>query len=373
MSNIMKKKILINGRFSSHHFAIRNVIYNIAKELSKKKEWDVYIILNKDSSIEDFRSLDLHIIINPCPADSAAVNHLYTMFILPWILFIKRISLVIYPQISVFLYNPCKSIMYMHDLIEYHIDSQKQSKLAFRKKIYPYVCKHSDMIVAVSESTKKDIVNFFKIPEKKIVVAYDGKDENLVPVDKTEAKSYVEKKYGINNFVFYIGYLTHPQKNLIYLIDEFSRFKESNNNTSLVFAGPRGKDADYILEHGHKVLGEDQFKYLGKVPYDDLRYLYSACELFCFPSLFEGFGMPVLEAMSCGAVVISSNVSSIPEILQDQRYLVNPKNKGELCGRMLESYGKDNMEISKRNIEVAKKYSWESHGNVLRDVINKLI
>lgn len=369
----MRKRILINGRFSSHHFAIRNVIYSIAKELAKKEDWEVYIILNKDSDIEDFKHLNLRIITNPFPADSAAINHLYTMFILPWILLFKRISLVIYPQISVFLFNPCKSVMYMHDLIEYHIDSQKQSKLAFRKIAYPYVCKHSDVIVAVSQSTKNDIVEFFKIPKDKIVVAYDGKDENLVPVEKLEARKYVKDKYDVEDFVFYIGYLTHPQKNLIYLIDEFSKLLENNNHVSLVFAGPKGKDADLILEHGQKVLGNGHFKYLGKVLYEDLKYLYSACELFCFPSLFEGFGMPVLEAMSCGAVVLSSNVSSIPEILQEPEFLVDPQKEGDLSQRMINLYGKDNQDICERNIKVSKSFTWKMHGDVLSEAINKLL
>lgn len=367
------KRILINGRFSSHHFAIRNVIFNIAKELSMKGDWDVYIVLNKDSEIQDFQNLNLKIITNPCPADSAAVNHLYTIFILPWILLFRRISLVIYPQISVFLFNPCKTVMYMHDLIEYHIDSQKQSKLAFRKIVYPYVCKHSDMVVAVSESTKKDIIDILKIPESKVVVAYDGKDENLIPIEKVEARSYIKKKYGVENFVFYIGYLTHPQKNLIYLIDEFTKLSEEKSQVSLVFAGPRGKDADYILDHGKKSLGDNHFTYLGKVPYEDLKYLYSACEIFCFPSLFEGFGMPVLEAMSCGAVVISSNVSSIPEILRDSRFLVDPQKDGELSKRLIELYGKDNQAISESNITTSKNFSWEKHGDILSVVINNLI
>ena len=368
-----KRRILINGRFSSHHFAIRNVIYNIAKQLSEKEEWDVHIVLNKDSDIEIFKHLHLNVIINPCPADSAAINHLYTMFILPWILLFKRISLVIYPQISVYLFNPCKTIMYMHDLIEYHIDSQKESKLAFRKIVYPYVCKHSDVIVAVSESTKKDIVDILKIPEDKVVVAYDGKDENLKPIEKTEARSYIKNKYGVENFVFYIGYLTHPQKNLIYLIDEFAKFSENNNQITLVFAGPKGKDSEYILDYGDKILGEKHFQYLGKLPYEDLKYLYSACEIFCFPSLFEGFGMPVLEAMSCGAVVLSSNVSSIPEILKDSRFLVDPKKEGELSKRLIELYGKDNHTISESNLIASKNFTWSKHGEILNRVINSLI
>ena len=150
------KKILINGRFTSHHFAIRNVIYNIAKYLVGNPQWDVYILLNKDSEIKDFKKLGIKILYNPCPADSAGKNHLYTMFVLPWILLFHRFDIVIYPQICIFLFNPCKTILYIHDLIEYHVYSQSRKKMIFRKIAYPYVCRRADSIIAISENTKKE-------------------------------------------------------------------------------------------------------------------------------------------------------------------------------------------------------------------------
>ena len=361
-----KKKVLINGRFTSHHFAIRNVILNVAKQLSSQKEYKTYIVLNKDSDIEEFKSMDIKIINNPFKADSAALNHLFTIFILPWILLFNGISVVVYPQICIYLCNPfCKVILYMHDLIEYHFDSQKKSKLLFRKVAYPYVCRHADKIITVSESTKKDVVGIFNVNPNKVVVAYDGKDEDLVPLPKDEAKSYIKSKYIVENFIFYIGYLTHPQKNLIYLIDEFAKFYKEHPKVTLVFAGPCGKNADMILAHATNSLPKGSFRYLGKVPYPDLKYLYSACEIFCFPSLFEGFGMPVLEAMSCGAVVIASNRSSIPEILNKEEFLINPEKK--------DSYGKDNTQIQQSNINRSKLFTWNEHGAILRkEIINLL-
>lgn len=367
----MKKKILINGRFSSHHFAIRNVIYNIAFQLSKSDDYEVYIILNRDSEISDFEQLNLKILFNESPADSAMKNHLFTMFRLPRILKKHNIDLVIYPQICFFLKNPCKSLLYMHDLIEYKIESQSKKKLIFRKVSYPYICRVADHIVAVSENTKKDLIDILHVPQDKISVAYDGADQNLKPIDKTVAKEYVKSKYNIKNYIFYIGYLTHPQKNLLYLISEFKRFQQIYPDYQLVFAGPKGKDADMILEFAKET--GIPFSYLGKVPYKDLAYLYSGCECFCFPSLYEGFGMPVLEAMKCGAPVITSDVSSLPEIQTNKNWLINPKVSGELTDKLQKIIHEDINRLEEENIVESKKFSWDNHGYSLKKIISKIL
>ena len=369
-----KKRVLINGRFTSHHFAIRNVILNIAKQLSRQNEYVTYIVLNKNSKVDEFKDLDLKIIFNPFNADSALLNHLFTIFVLPIILLFKRIDVIVYPQICVYIVNPfCKVILYMHDLIEYHLNNQKRGKLLFRKMVYPYVCRHADVIVTVSNYTKKDLINVFHISNDKIKVAFDGKDDDLYPIEASEAKEYVRNKYGINDYIFYIGYLTHPQKNLIYLIDEFLEFSKVIPQCSLVFAGPKGKEADKILNYAKSRLSINQFKYIGVVPYEDLKYLYSGCEIFCFPSLFEGFGMPVLEAMACGAVVIASNRSSIPEILTDSRFLIDPVEVGGLSKKLLRYFKADNLDVKYDNIQKSRLFTWVNHGKVLRSIIDECI
>lgn len=367
----MKKRILINGRFSSHHFAIRNVIYNIAEQLTKVNEYDVFIILNADSDSEDFKKLSIKIIYNEIPADSAIRNHLFTMFRLPKILHENRIDLVIYPQICIFLKNPCKSLLYMHDLIEYKLPNQSKLQLIFRKFAYPYVCKKSTRIIAVSENTKADLNSILNVPKEKIDVVYDGADINLKPINKEKARYYLKQKYGISKYILYIGYLTHPQKNLLHLISEFKLFNEKRPEYMLVFAGPKGLNAETILNSA-KEKGIP-FKYLGKVPYSDLAYLYSGCEVFCFPSKYEGFGMPVLEAMKCGAPVISSNISSIPEILNNSHYLIDPNIKGELAIKLEKIISSDHEIIISQNLKQAEKFSWDNHGNKLIQIISKII
>lgn len=366
----MKKRILINGRFSSHHFAIRNVIYNVARQVSSRDDCECFIVLNRDSEIEDFKKLPLTIIYNDFPSDSGLKNHIYTMFKLPTILKNKNIDIVVYPQICIFLRNPCKSILYMHDLIEYKVNSQNWKKMLFRKISYPYICKKADKIIAVSENTKKDLNELLKVPYDKIIVAYDGKDTSLVPLDKNVARKYIEKTYGISNYIFYIGYLTHPQKNLIYLISEFENFSQKYPGYTLVFAGPKGKDADLILETAQKA--NINFKYIGKVPYDDLASLYSACQWFVFPSLYEGFGMPVLEAMSCGAPVITSNTSSLPEIMGDTTWTIDPNEKGALEKALENMNNSNRKQIEETNKRRSSFFSWDNHGKILNNEISKL-
>lgn len=367
----MKKRVLINGRFTSHHFAIRNVIYNITKQISQRDDVETFIVLNRDSDISEFEKLPVNIIFNESPADSGIRNHLFTIFKLPFILLKKRIDIVIYPQICFFLYNPCKCILYMHDLIEYKLSSQKKQKMLFRKIAYPYICKRANRIVAVSENTKKDLHRILSVDTNKIAVAYDGADVNLKPLDKKEAKEFVKKRYGINNYLFYIGYLTHPQKNLIYLISEFEKINKRYPELELVFAGPKGKDAHLILEKAQSV--NIKFHYLGKVPYEDLSSLYSACEVFCFPSLYEGFGMPVLEAMKCGAPVIASNTSSIPEILNDKRFLINPNKEGDLEKVFEDVMKLDLEEISHCNIKQSENFTWNKHGQIIYEILDSIM
>lgn len=367
----MKKRILINGRFTSHHFAIRNVIYNVAKQVSSRKDIDCYIVLNYDSDIEEFKNLPINIIHNDAPADSALKNHLFTIFKLPKILKQYKIDIAIYPQICIFFNNPCKVILYMHDLIEYKVESQNWKKMLFRKLTYPFVCRKADKIISVSQNTKKDLIELLNVPEEKIAVAFDGKDTNLHPEDKEVARKYVEDKYGISNYLFYIGYLTHPQKNLIYLIKEFEKFSQDHPDIMLVFAGPKGKDADLILETAEHA--NIKFKYLGKVPYEDLSSLFSGCLWFVFPSLYEGFGMPVLEAMTCGAAVITSNTSSIPEIIGDDEWTIDPKKDGDLANALDRMHDTDREKIEEKNLRRSKSFTWDFHGEILNNEITKLI
>jgi glycosyltransferase involved in cell wall biosynthesis len=371
----MKKRILIHGRFTTHHFAVRNVIYNLARELSERENLEVFITINKNSEHEDFKKMRVKILYIHLNSDNSILNVLHTLFIIPIILMINRINICIYPGICFYLFAPCKTILYMHDLIEYHIDNQSKIKLFYRKIVYPYDCKRADKIITVSENSKRDLEAILKINKDKIAVAYNGYDEGLYPVNKNIAAKYVEQNYHIKNYIYFMGYITHPQKNLIYLINEFAKVRKIYNSLTLTFAGPIGKDASIIFDAVKDNNIEDSFKYLGKVPYEDIKYLYSAAKLFCFPSLYEGFGMPVLEAMASKTIVFASNVSSMPEILTNEKYLVDPYKEGDLSEKILRYFQKtddENEEVLENNYQRAKYFSWKKHADIVYRVISEL-
>lgn len=372
----MKKKVFINGRFTTHHFAIRNVIYSITKELSKKDDLEVFITINKNSDKKDFEKLDVNIINVNINSDSSILNNLYTIFIVPLLLIKYRINLCIYPGISLFLFKPCKTILYMHDLIEYQMDNQSKKQLIFRKITYPYVCKLANKIVTVSKNSKKDLESILNVKSEKISVFYNGFDDDIYPVEKQAAAKYVEEKYQISNYIYYMGYITHPQKNLIYLINEFKILHENNKDLNLVFAGPIGKDSDLIFNAVKDNNLESSFKYLGKVPYEHIKYLYSASICFCFPSLYEGFGMPVLESMATKTITFASNISSIPEILTNENYLIDPRKKGDLSDCIQKHFQISDVkkeEVVEKNYQRTKAFSWENHGDSLHKLILKLL
>lgn len=369
-----KKRVLLNARISSHHFALKNVILNLAAGLADDPEFDLYLLISRDTDIPGIRDLHARILTAPIAADQSALNHLYSIFVLPLVLLRHRIDLLVFPQIGIYLFKVCRILFYMHDLIEYHIPNQKKSKLLFRKIAYPFDCRLADHLITVSENSQKDLMEILHVPAGKITVAYDGCDSDLRPIPEGEARDYVAEKYGIRNYLYYMGYITHPQKNLLYLIDEVAEFRKKNPDISLVFAGPQGKEADRILAHANQKLGA-HFKYLGKVPWEDLKYLYSGCLTFCFPSLYEGFGMPVLEAMRCRRPVITSNVSSLPEILQDKRCLINPTHSGELCSALAFTISHRD-ELGEANYQSSLRFSWQDHVKKvlvpLRDILRKV-
>lgn len=199
--------------------------------------------------------------------------------------------------------------------------------------------KYADRIIAVSQSTKKDLVDY-GIPETKIKVIYEAASPIFKPVNP----AIVKKKYGLKSYFLSVGTL-EPRKNISRLIQAYLAFK---TNIQLVIIGKFGWGETYQNQAG--------IKFIGFVPDEDLVGLYSGAKAFIYPSLSEGFGLPVLEAMACGCPVITSNTSSLPEVGGNAAIYVNPNNLQEIA-EALRSVGKLN--LKQKSLQQAKKFSWE--------------
>lgn len=254
-----------------------------------------------------------------------------------------------------------KSVVTIHDLTpllfpELHAEYTK--KVMFRGLLHSV--RKVNKIIAISESTKKDVMRLFHVPEGKIEVIYEAADEIYHPIEDSGILTQIRSKYKIpNKFILFVGVL-EPRKNIARLIQAFSILKKKFEY-KLVIVGGSGWFYDEIFEQVRRLHLEGEIIFTGYVPREDLQALYNAAELFIYPSLYEGFGLPPLEALACGTPVITSNVSSLPEVVGDAALLVDPYNIEEMTQAMYRVLTDRNLRYSMidKGLRQAKKFSWK--------------
>ncbi|MBU1127280.1 glycosyltransferase family 4 protein [Patescibacteria group bacterium] len=229
--------------------------------------------------------------------------------------------------------------------------------ISAHKKRLEWVKKEADLIIVVSESTKKDIIDLLKIKKEKIKVIYEGVNENFKPQGRNEIKR-VREKYNLKENYFLSVSTLEPRKNLKTSIKAFNALNNENKEISFALAGRMGWG-------DLKKMGVDKknknIKLLGFVTDEDLPALYSGAVGFIYPSLYEGFGLPALEAMACATPVITSNVSSLPEVAVDAGILIDPLDNWSLAKNMEKLLKDDQLraKLIAKGIIQAKKFSWQ--------------
>ena len=219
------------------------------------------------------------------------------------------------------------------------------------------IISHGNHIIADSVSTKNDLVEKYQIKESQIDVVYPGISTTYSPVSKEELER-VKTKYSLpSRYILSLG-TQEPRKNLERLIEATRTF-----GLPLVIAGKYG--------WGKKVGNPQHVTVLGFVAEDDLPALYSSATVFCYPSLYEGFGFPVLEAMACGTPVVTSNISSLPEVTGDAAILVDPMNI-ESIKSGIEQALTSSEKMIKKGIQQAKKFSWQNTASQVIKIYEKL-
>jgi glycosyltransferase involved in cell wall biosynthesis len=180
-----------------------------------------------------------------------------------------------------------------------------------------YILKHAvrqaDKIISVSYHTRDDLIRILDVPPEKIVVIHEAPTPLFRPIEKEEAQAQLRDRYGLTKkYLYHLGNI-EPRKNLIVLLQAFAQVcREIKEDYALVLSGQPGWLTQSLQRFLQDYPQKDRILFTGYVPRSDLPLFMNGAELFVFPSLYEGFGLPVLEAMSCGTPVISSNCSSIP-------------------------------------------------------------
>lgn len=285
---------------------------------------------------------------------------------LPIVLYRLKADLVHFPHFNVPILYRGKYIITIHDLIMSHFPSIRTSTLGrvafiIKRLAYNLTIKNAlqkaEKIIAVSEFTKQDIIKYFKLSEERtkvISVIYEG--VSAANMGQSSAVSLPDK------FFLYVG-VAFPHKNLEFLVDSFAEFAKFYPDYYLVLVGSRNyfynQLENYIKLHHTDI--QTKIIYKGFVPDSELGAYFAKAQAFVFPSLYEGFGLPPLEAMHLGTAVVSSRSSCLPEILQDAALFFDPENKQDLVNK-LEIIIK-NQELKNKLVssghELVKQYSWE--------------
>lgn len=230
-------------------------------------------------------------------------------------------------------------------------------------------CRHADHIITVSEFSKKEICRYLPIREEKITVIPNAVDHTIFHPGYTKAQiQQVLKRYRIKrNYFLYLGTI-EPRKNLERLIGAYEKlYRESKDIPQLVLAGGKGWLCDNIYKKAQKLVLEQQIIFTGYVRQEDSPVLMCGAEAFVFPSLYEGFGMPPLEAMACGTPVIVSNTSALPEVVGNAGILINPENENEIYKAMRKMVQDDRCRERYRELGLkqASQFTWANAASKL--------
>jgi len=237
-------------------------------------------------------------------------------------------------------------------------------------------CKRADKIITVSEFTKQETAKYLGVDPDRMVVMHLGVNRDVFhPNHLEEQVAAVREKYGIpREYLLYLGTL-EPRKNIERIIAAYGAVKHTNSDVpKLVLAGRKGWMYDSIFEQVKRLRLEEEVIFTGYIDRDEPPLLLKGAMAFLFPSLYEGFGIPPLEAMACGTPVISSNVSSIPEVVGDAGILVDPYSDEAIADgirRVLDDR-ELRVQMSEAGLKRANGFTWEKGAKILLDVLKSL-
>jgi len=272
-----------------------------------------------------------------------------------------------------------KLIMTVHDLSFEHLpDCFTTFERVKDRILIPFYIRRADRILTVSEFSKQDMVALYGAAPEKIVVGYNGVNPAFKPLSdggEQEEAAKILSGYGINKaFILYIGRLNR-RKNLHILIDSFNRIKkEGKFEHQLVIVGRR----DYLPASDMEMINSSPFYqdivFTGYLPDQHLPFAYGRADVFVYPSLFEGFGLPCLEAMACGCPVVTSNTTSLPEVVGDTGILIDPLNAEEIATAILAVLTDParRSAMASMGLERAKMFTWKHTAEKMLEIIDDI-
>ena len=364
-------RIGINARYAQRQITgIERYTVELIKHIGKIDTKDRFtLFFNKHEPVPNL-SDNPHFssYVSRFPTRSTPMRILWDELILYFEIVKNRIDVFHGPSFVVPVLKPksCRYIITVHHLSWLYYPERFTffNRLVFTFFL-PRSIRNADKIIADSYATKKDIIKFFKVPSKKIKVIYLGIDDGLYTLKKDredqEKRTEVLHKYNLpDKYILSIGSLL-PRKNVVNIIRAFHELRKKGREEKLVIIGKKAWLYEQIFNVIKQFNLKDDVIFTGYVDDKDLPCLYGSARLLLFPSLYEGFGLPILEAMASGCPVITSNVSSMPEVAGDAALLVNPNSVREIteATKLIMTDKRQRENLIEKGYDQVKKFSWE--------------
>ncbi|WP_297520889.1 glycosyltransferase family 1 protein [uncultured Clostridium sp.] len=357
-------KILIDSRGASWYrgTGIGTYTHNLLQGLISIDKTNEYHLFCSGATFNDYKAQNTTILMS-----SRKHKGFFEEFYMPEYIKNNDIEIFHVPQNGIGLTTNENNlnIVTIHDLIPYVLpETTGPSYLKnFLKKI-PLVIENCDGILTVSEYSKKDILKFFpSFPSERIFVTPLAANTEYKPLDKAQTLANVQKRFDFtSDYIMYIGGFS-TRKNIQGLLETFDNIcKNLNKDVKLLIVGGLREEGKRLELLSKTLTNSDKIIFTGFIEEEYLPTLYNGCSLFVYPSFYEGFGLPPLEAMSCGTPALSSNTTSIPEVVKIKDLLFDPYSNVELEEKLITLLNNDKLlkELSEKSLTLSKEFSWKN-------------
>jgi len=368
------KNILVSVlAFDDGKSGVADYIISVCRELSKSHHLEL-LIHPSDAAIFPVKNEQISFRYVSEYLKRPLFSMFWHLYILPLLIRAKDYDAILLPAGNrrLFAQYPKQTIVTFHDLAQYYVpDRYDKLRMFYVKTIVPYYLLRAPVIMAISENTKNDIIKYYNLPLNRIAVNYNGYNPDKLKTKISEAE--LRQVYNLRRpYFLYNSRIEHPVKNHLHLIKAFELLpNEVKEKYDLVFTGIEGNGSNIVFDYVRESPVRSNIKFIGHIDNSYIGSFYKYAELYLFPSLYEGFGIPLLEAMASGIPVICSNRSSLPEIGGNAVLTFDPEMHADIAAKILTVINnpETKQRMISRGLERVKHFSWQLHVEKLLSLI----
>ena len=374
----------ISGYVGNRLTGIGRVLIAVIEELAQQYPDDKYVIF-RNQDFREYDSLDrfnnVNLVDVPYTKESTLKNIWWHQWLFQKLLRKYKCDLAYIPNFTLLLWKVVPTVVTIHDLIEYNVpDKFSKARMFYRKVICdPLMAKRSDHILTVSQSSYRDIVKYLNVKHEKLTLTLNA-------TDKTFFKKYEQRdvipaiaKYNLvyKGYLLFVGTIDYPGKNIKTVIEAFFNLRQKGvlQGKKLVIIGKDGFNSRVIYDYVNASPFKEDVIFTGYLEDEYLPKYYAGAAVMLYLSFFEGFGLPVLEAMSCATPVICSNTSCFPEIVEELDVMVEPTDVKATEVKIQKILGDQKYyeDLTNESYRKSQKYSWSESAKIYHDTFEKLL